>query len=203
MKPTSDPGSISKVIAQNSQLDENAAQLLWDRFFENLCRFASTKIYNRHRRLLDPEDIAGSAMFALIDGIKNRRFHSVTNRDELWQMLVMITARKAISSARHLDRDKRGGNRVNGNSGLNGGRIDQLAKYVESTDDPAKYVELEMTCRELLAALPNDRYREIALMRLAGFTNQEIGVKLECSTRTIDRKLTIIREVWNDLRFSE
>jgi len=199
MNHASDPGSISEVIAQNSKLDEDAAQLLWDRFFENLCRFANKKIYRRHKRLLDPEDIAGSAMFALIDGIKNGRFHSVTNRDELWQMLVMIAARKAINRARYLDRDKRGGDRVKGNSGLNGRRFDQLAKYVESSDDPAKYVELEMTCGELLAALPDDKFRQIALMRLAGFSNREIGLKFECSTRTIDRKLAIIREVWNDL----
>ena len=202
MNSSNNPGSISKAIAQNSQLDEEAAQLIWERYFEQLCRVASKKIYKRHRRLLDPEDIAGSAMFALIDGIKNERFHSVSNRDELWQMLVMIAARKAVSRARHLDRDKRGGAR-NGDAVPNGQRLDQLAQYVDQSDDPAKFVEIEMTCRELLAALPDDNFREIALMRLAGFSNQEISVKFGCSTRTIDRKLVIVREVWNDLDLSD
>lgn len=204
MNPSNNTGSISRAIAQNSQLNEDDAQLIWNRFFENLCRFASKKIYKRHRRLIDPEDIAGSAMFALIDGIKNKRFHSVSNRDQLWQMLVMIAARKAISQARHLDRDKRGGAAwKEGDAALNGQRLDQVAEYIDRSDDPAKFVEIEMTCRELLAALPHDKFREIALMRLAGFSNQEIGVKIGCSQRTIDRKLLLIREVWNDLQLGE
>jgi len=204
MNKFDNPGSISKAIAQNSQLDEEAAQLIWNRFFEKLCRFASKKIYTRHRRLLDPEDIAGSAMFAVIDGIKNGRFHSVTNRDELWQMLVMITARKAITRGRHLDRDKRGGAlNGGGDAGPNGQKLDQLAQYVDKSDDPAKFVEIEMTCRELISALPDDNFREIALMRLAGFSNQEISAKFGCSVRTIDRKLVIVREVWNSLESND
>ena len=203
MNPKLNPGSISKAIAQNSQLGEGDAQLLWDRFFDNLCRFAGKKIYKRHRRLLDPEDIAGSAMFALIEGIKNGRFHSVNNRDELWQMLVLITARKAISRARHLDREKRGGIRNDGVALSNGQMSDPLAHYVDQAENPAKFVEIEMTCRELLAALPDDKFREIALMRLAGYSNQEISVKVGCSIRTIDRKLGTIRAVWNALRLDE
>lgn len=197
-------GSISRAIAQNSQLDEEAAQLIWNRFFENLCRFASKKIYKRHRRLIDPEDIASSAMFALLDGIKNERFHSVSNRDELWQMLVMIASRKAISQARHLDREKRGGvAKQEGDAALNGQRLEHVAEYIVQSGDPAKFIEIEMTCRELLAALPHDKLREIALMRLAGFSNQEISVKFACSKRTIDRKLLLIREVWNDLQLDD
>jgi RNA polymerase sigma factor (sigma-70 family) len=198
-----EPGSISKAIALLGQTDEQSAQLLWDRFFKRLCRFAQGKIYKRHRRWLDPEDIAGSAMFALMDGLKHGRFHSVEDRDQLWQMLVMITARKAANKAEFLDREKRGGKRTRGDSALNGQGLDNLSEYIDETDDPAKLVEIEMTCRELLVALPDDSYREIALMRMAGHSNQEIGKTLGCSTRTIDRKLNAIREVWNDLDLNE
>ena len=192
-------GSISYAISLMDEMDEKSAQLLWDRFFERLCRVAQQKIYKRHRRLLDPEDVAGSAMFALMEGIKERRFHNVKNRDQLWQMLVMIAARKAINKAKFLDRDKRGGKVTRGDSVLKGYGLGNLKEYIDKNDDPAKFVEIEMTCQELLFALPDDNYREIALMRLAGFSNQEIGKELECSTRTIDRKLIAIREVWNDL----
>lgn len=194
-----EPGSISKAISQNGTIDETSAQLLWERFFERLCRFASGKIYKRHRRLLDPEDVAGSAMFALMDGLKQGRFHNVHNRDQIWQMLVVIASRKAFNKSKFLDRDKRGGKLTHSDATLNGQGLDNLTEYIDSSDDPAKFVELEMTCRELLLALPDDNYREIALMRLAGFSNHEIGKKFGCSTRTIDRKLIAIREVWNEL----
>ena len=144
--------------------------------------------------MVDPEDIAASAMLALINGLNKGNFHSVKNRDQLWQMLVMIAARKATNKAKFLDRDKRGGKRA-----CDDEAIANLGNYIDQTNDPAKFVEIEMTCRELLTALPDDNYREIALMRLAGFNNQEIGIKLNCSARTIDRKLIAIREVWKEL----
>ena len=203
MTDDTEPGSITNIISQNGEMSEESARLLWERFFDRLCRFAERKVYKRHRRLIDPEDIAGSAMFALMQGLKEGKFHSVKNRDQLWQMLVMIAARKTVNKSKFLDREKRGGRQTRGESALNNLGLANLSQYIDKTDDPAKFVEIEMTCRELLIALPSDRYREIALMRLAGYSNQEIGMKLGCSTRTIDRHLEAIREVWNDLKFSE
>lgn len=200
MELKNEQGSISRAISLAGEMDEQSAQLLWDRFFEKLCRFSSQKIYKRHRRLIDPEDVAGSAMFALMDGLKQGRFYNVKNRDQLWQMLVMIAARKAANKREFLDRDKRGGKVTSGDSARDDQGMDNLREYIDKTVDPAKFVEIEMTCRELLLALPDDNYREIALMRLAGFTNREIGNKLECSTRTIDRKLVAIREEWKKLQ---
>lgn len=152
---------------------------------------------------MDPEDVAGSAMFALMQGLRQGNFHSVKNRDQLWQMLVMIAARKAANKAKFFDRDKRGGKRIRGDSALGDACKENLAQYIDETEDPAKLVEIEMTCRELLSALPDDNYREIALMRFGGLSNQEIGNKLECSTRTIDRKLVTIREAWDQMGFEE
>jgi len=199
---TPELGSVSKAIAQIGEMEEEAAQLLWERFFEKLCRYAEKKVYKRHRRLLDAEDIASSAMFALMEGLKNGRFYKLKNRDQLWQMLVIIASRKAANAAKFHDRQKRGLGKTRGDSafkGISGG----LAGYIEGNDDPAKFVELEADCQELLEALPDENYRSIAVMRLAGFTNVEIGKKLNCSTRTIDRKLLAIREVWSDLNESD
>ena len=105
---TPELGSVSRAIAQIGEMEEEAAQLLWERFFEKLCRYAEQKVYKRHRRLLDPEDIASSAMFALLEGLKNGRFHKLKNRDQLWQMLVIIASRKAANAAKFHDRQKRG-----------------------------------------------------------------------------------------------
>ena len=142
-------------------------------------------------------------MFALLEGLKQGHFHSVKNRDQLWQMLILIASRKAANKAKHFDRDKRGGKRIQGESVWGEECIENVVEYIDKTTDPAKFVEIEMTCRALLVALPDDNYREIALMRLAGFSNSEIGIKLECSTRTIDRKLLAIRRVWSELDDSD
>lgn len=200
MPDNHEPGSISRAIADFGEMEEKAAQILWERFFKRLSGYANQKIYKRHRRFFDGEDIAGSAMFALLDGLKKGKFEQVHNRDQLWQLLTTISARKALNRGRFHDREKRGGGKVRGNSAIGGGQaMPHLSGYISSFDDPAKFVEFEMTCQELLQALPDNQYRQITLMRLAGLTNREISKEIGCSTRTIDRKLQAIRLVWTEL----
>jgi len=203
MSDNHDPGSISRVIADYGEMEEEAAQILWGRFFERLCGYANQKIYKRHRRFFDGEDIAGSAMFALLDGLKKGKFEQVNNRDQLWQLLTTISARRALNRGQFHDREKRGGGKVRGNSAIQGDQeIPHLSDYIGHFQDPAKFVELEMTCQELLKALPDDQYRQITLMRMAGLRNQEISKEIGCSTRTVDRKLKAIRLIWDDLESS-
>ena len=193
-------GSITKLIASFGEMEEEAAQTIWDRFFERLCNYANQKIFKKHQRFFDGEDIAGSAMFALLDGLKHDKFEVIENRDQLWQLLTTIAARKAINRGRHHDRQKRGGGKIRGESVFNAGTSDaNLANYIVCFDDPAHFVEFEMTCQELLSSLPDDQYRQITLLRMAGHTNREIASEFNCSTRTIDRKLETIRLVWSDI----
>ena len=184
-------GSVSKALANFASEPDEAAELFWDRFFEKLCRYAESKVYDRHRRLFDAEDIASSAMFALLKGLKQGKFYNVKNRDQLWQMLATISSRKASNAAKFHDREKRGGGKTRGDSAFGG--------EIVYPEDPAQIVEFETTCKELLEALPDETYRKVALMRLAGFTNPEIGKQLDCSGRTVDRKLIAIREIWSDM----
>ena len=193
-------GSVSKALVRFNEIEEKASQLIWDRYFERLRDFANGKIYPRHKRLFDGEDIAGSALLTLMNGLRENRFGDLKNRDQLWQMLVVIATRKTLNSAAFHDRVKRGGGKVQGGSAIeNAIELKGLNGYFEQDQDPAKFVEFEMTCQELLNALPSEGYRQITLMRLAGFSNVEIAKKTGCSRRTIDRKLNAIRLVWAEL----
>ena len=196
-------GSITKLIASFGEMEEEAAKVIWERFFKRLCKYADQKVFKKHQRFFDGEDIAGSAMFALLDGLKHGKFQSIENRDQLWQLLTTIAARKTINRGRHHDRQKRGGGKIRGGSVFEGGHTDvNLAEYVVSFNDPAKFVEFEMTCQDLLRSLPDDQYRRISLLRLAGHSNREIADEFNCSTRTIDRKLETIRLIWTDIESS-
>ena len=191
-------GSITDAIKRVATDDLDATRLLWQRFFERLCAISKPRIYDRHRRYIDPEDVAGSAMYALLEDLKQGNAQQVRNRDELWHLAVTIATRKAANKAKFFDRQKRGGKRIRGGSAFDKEALENLDQ-LQTSNDPAKLVEFQMTCGDLLAALPDDDYREIALMRMAGFSNQEIGNKLECSTRTVERKLIVIRNAWQEL----
>lgn len=184
-----------------NEIEEKASELLWDRYFAKLRDFANGKIYPRHKRLFDGEDIAGSALLTLMNGLRENKFRDLRNRGQLWQMLIVIATRKTLNSAAFHDREKRGGGKVKGGSAIKDGFPGKCIHgfFNQNEEDPAKFVELEMTCQELLNALPDEDYREITLLRLAGFSNTEIAMKTGCSRRTIDRKLNAIRLVWAEL----
>jgi DNA-directed RNA polymerase specialized sigma24 family protein len=45
--------------------------------------------------------------------------------------------------------------------------------------------------------LPNEELRSVALWKLEGYTNQEIAGKLGCVAGTVERKLRVIRSIWD------
>jgi hypothetical protein len=67
-------GSIIKAIAAAGEHDQSAAELIWQRFFDRLCSCARSERYDRHRRLIAPDEIAANAFLAIFTGLKERRF---------------------------------------------------------------------------------------------------------------------------------
>jgi hypothetical protein len=51
-------------------------------------------------------------------------------------------------------------------------------------------------CRSLLGLLRDDSLRQVAQMRMEGYTNEEVASRLRCSLRTVARKIEIIRRTW-------
>ena len=54
-------------------------------------------------------------------------------------------------------------------------------------------------CRSLLGGLRDDSLRAVALLRMEGLTNEEVGQRLGCSLRTVARKMELIRRSWSSL----
>lgn len=71
--------------------------------------------------------------------------------------------------------------------------VDSIAGH-EPTPEFA--VEVAETCDALLASLPDDNSRKIALLKLENYTADEIAAKLGCTRRTVQRKLLVIRRTW-------
>ena len=89
--------------------DSAAAQRLWERYYGQLVRFAQKKLATAPRRMADEEDIALSAVNSFCMGAKQGKFPQLNDHDDLWRLLVTITARKAMHQLRRMRRQKRGG----------------------------------------------------------------------------------------------
>src|SRR5438105_11118264 len=92
--------------------DWAVAQKLWERYFRRLVGLAAKKLRGVPRRAADEEDVALSAFDSFCRGLEDGRFPQLRDRNNLWALLVTITARKARKVVRREGRQKRGGNAV-------------------------------------------------------------------------------------------
>ncbi len=50
--------------------------------------------------------------------------------------------------------------------------------------------------RRLFGLLPDESLRLVALLKMEGYTNDEIATSLDCALRSVERKLERIRNLW-------
>jgi DNA-directed RNA polymerase specialized sigma24 family protein len=114
--------------------------------------------------------------------------------------LVTITARKAAAQLRRGHRQKRGGGAVRGESVFVRGHSSERAMGIdqvlgqEPTPELAALISEE--CEQLMNRLEDESLRRIALLKLEGYSNEEIAEQLDCAPRTVERKLARIRTAW-------
>lgn len=199
-----DGGSVTCWLGNLKDGDLAAAQPLWERYFARLVAVARGKLKRVRRTSAseDEEDAALSAFNSFCGGIARGRFPQLSDRDDLWKLLVVITARKAMAQAQREGRKKRGGGRVVDEAVLFGaamgddGSIAGLERIAGEGPTPEFAAMMAEECERLLASLDDDSLRQVALSRMEGYTNDEIADQLGCARRTIARRLELIRKTW-------
>ena len=193
--------SVSQWIADLKQRDSDAAQRLWERYVMRLVRLARRRLKDSPKRVADEEDVAASVFHSLCRGAAAGRFQNVENRDDLWWLLLAITKQKVASHVRRETAQKRGAKLIRTESACAGnsqqGVVFKLDRLVGEEPTPEFVLMLEEQHERLLAMLRDDRLRQIALYRIEGFTVPEIAETLAVSTRSIERKLQLIRSIWS------
>ena len=174
---------------------------LWQRYVEQLVRLARRKLGRTQRRAADEEDVVLSAFAAFLQGVKEGRFTQLEDRDDLWQVLVMLTERKAIGLRRRELAVKRGKGQLRGESALlpahgTSGQHAAMDAVAGQEPTPAFAAEVTDNLRHLLDRLDDDIQRQIALRKLEGYTNEELAGRLGISLRAVERKLHLIRRKW-------
>jgi DNA-directed RNA polymerase specialized sigma24 family protein len=182
-------GSVTRCIADLKAGEASAAERLWQAYFQRLVGLARTRLGPRGRPLADEEDVALSAFKSLCLGAARGRFPQLRDRDNLWPLLVVLTAHKATDLIKHQQRQKRGG-------GVRPDDVD-LEGLLSREPTPEFSAMVAENCARLLDRL-EPPLRQIALLRLDGYTNIEIAERLRCALRTVERRLELIRRTWNE-----
>jgi DNA-directed RNA polymerase specialized sigma24 family protein len=172
-----------------------AAQRLWEGYFQRLVVLARRRLRDLPRRAADEEDVALSAFDSFCRGAEGGRFPRLEDRNDLWQLLVVLTARKALNLRAHERRQKRGGGAVRGESAFGdaAARIDQV---VGAEPGPEFAAAVADECRRLLDCLDGAELRSVAVWKMEGYSNPEIAARLGCAPATVERRLRLIRTIW-------
>jgi DNA-directed RNA polymerase specialized sigma24 family protein len=195
--------SVSHWIERLKAGDSAAAQQLWQGYFQRLVALARGRLEGAPRRAADEEDVALSAFASFCRGVERGRFPQLEDREDLWKLLVVLTARKAAHLRRDERRHKRGGGAVRGESALlpaggDSGATPALEQVLGQEPTPAFAAEVAEQCEYLLGLLGDGELRAIALWKMEGDTNEEVAARLGCALSTVERRLRLIRQTWEE-----
>ena len=192
--------SISQWIAGLKAGEAEAAQRLWERYSERLTELARRRLRDVPKRGADEEDVVQSVFHALCRGASAGRFENIRDRDDVWWLLLKITRQKVIDHLRRETAKKRGSGRVQSEADLkaylnhtHGFSLDDL---IGQHPTPEWIAIFEEEHQRLLRLLRDDPLRRIATARIEGYTVAEIADDLAISTRSVERKLQLIRNQW-------
>jgi DNA-directed RNA polymerase specialized sigma24 family protein len=173
--------------------DHAAAQELWETYFSRLVGLARARLRDAPRRIADEEDIALSAFDSFCRRAQAGRFPRLDNRHDLWQILVLITVRKAVDLRCYEGRRCRGRGRVLSLSEIT---PEGLEAIVGDEPTPELAAQFADEYRWLMEQLGDPTLQSVASWKLEGYTNHEIAARLGCVTPTVERKLARIRSKW-------
>jgi DNA-directed RNA polymerase specialized sigma24 family protein len=173
---------------------DEASRRLWDAYASRVARVALARLAGLPRLRTDAEDVALSALDSFFRRAAAGRFPQLDDRQDLWALLLTLTCRKAARLVR-----RAAGQRIYSFSDLPDD--DQQFPYnpaelaAASEPDPAEAAAVADGVARLLGVL-GGQLRTVAVLALEGYTNREIGDRLDLSEGSIGRKLRLIRQTW-------
>jgi RNA polymerase sigma factor (sigma-70 family) len=191
--PSEATGSVTHFFGRLRAGQREAADELWQRYCPRLLALARKTLSGRLPRGADPEDAVQSAFVSFLQRAEQGKFVGDIDRNRLWNLLGLITVRKALKQLQRERTAKRGRGRILSEQALAGreGKGFSFQQVAGTTPAP----ELDLVCSDLLSML-EDEPRAIALYRLMGYKNREIADLLGCTERKVERKLNLIRAIW-------
>src|SRR5262245_12923403 len=172
----SSSGSITYWVERLKHGDHLAAQKLWEGYFQQLVRLARNKLQGMPRRASDEEDVALSAFHSFCQGAERGCFPKLADREELWQLLVVITARKALDLKQYERRQKRGGLAAAQTTAPED--LPALEEIISREPTPEFAAQVAEECQALLNRLGDPALQSIALWKMEGYSTEQIAVRL-------------------------
>lgn len=197
----SDPGSVTSWLVRVDSVNrDDAATLLWNRFAFRLVRVARRQLRNVDQRMYDEEDLALSTLNEFLQRQSKGQFARLSSRKDLWRLLVSISLNKSRNQRRFLSRVCRSGRGQSVGSEMGAGGGIFIAREKAVGDSPEWIVTMADQCNYLMGLLDkrdhSGRLRQIAMMRLEGWSVNRMAEAIGCTRRTVGIRLELIQAIW-------
>jgi DNA-directed RNA polymerase specialized sigma24 family protein len=192
-------GSVTGWIVELKAGDHQAAERLWERYFDRVVSLARSRLRQAPRCGFeaDEEDAALSVFDSFCRDAARGQYSCLSDRNELWRLLVVLTVRKSINQIEHQRAQKRGGGRVVSESELYSQSAVEggigLDAYAGHEPPPEFAAQMADEYRRARDGLGDDSLRLVFDLLLEGYTREEIAIRMSCAVRTVTRKLEIVR----------
>ncbi|MEZ6132421.1 MAG: ECF-type sigma factor [Planctomycetaceae bacterium] len=165
--------------------DDTAAQELWRLYFGQLMQIARSRMASLPCAVYDEEDAAISTFRVLCEKLREGRYPELADRDELWKLMLKMLVRKVGRRSEYEATQKRSASRA---------PIDSAD--LSFSDDQSLTVFVAEECELLFCRLNDPNLEQLVLWKLEGYTNDEIAQKMNRTRRTIQRMLSLVRDIW-------
>ena len=170
--------------------DQNAASLLFDRYVHQLMGLARSRLSERMKRRIEPEDVVNSAYRSFFRKAEAGRY-GLEKPGDLWRLLAAITVSKLRGQVEFHTAKKR---RVYSEESVGGDYAYSVhPEAVVDEPSPADAAALEEELRSAIERM-DSMQSKILELALADYTADEIATEIQRSVRTVRRNLQQIRQ---------
>ena len=173
--------------------DSVAANRIWQHYFDRLVRSIRGRLRGQNRAVSDDEDLVLSVFDSFYQAAAQGRFPDLSDRDDLWRLLLRMASRKVVDKRRHDRRQRRGGN-IEVQSLDQAAEGDNVIEVIGNEPSPEMVLMMQESVEQLFLHLGVGQLRDIVWAKLEGYSNAELAERFNCSERTIERRLHLIRE---------
>lgn len=184
--------SFQSLLVRLRSGDESAAASVFHEFASRLVGLARTRLGDRFRQKVDPEDVVQSVYKSFFRRVADGQFE-LQDWDSLWTLLTVITLHKCGHQVEHyraacrdVQREQRP---IVSDAESSVRSFEALAREPQ----PSEAAMLTEVLEQLMSTL-DERDRLILTLRLQGHSSAEIGQQVQRTERTVNLVLERIRQ---------
>ena len=182
---TSSPDYQDDPLGSLEQGDDESFQRLLTDVLPTLAAYAKSRGLQED----DAQDRVSSAIKSMWKCYQRGGISRISS-DHLIRLLFRITERKLIARRRARGAQKRGGDAVKV-------PVSSFDQFAGREYTPQEIIVMSEDAAQLMALLPDKALQDVAQWKLEGYSEEEIADKLGCATRTVRRKVAMVKALWS------